>query len=448
MLPAIPPTSQAPDWLERERSRLQDYQEAREFTDGLQWIGRKRRGETRITLNYARALIRKVASYTLPEPVMFSVTGPDATANAAEKLLAEQLAALSAHELDLQLCIEASALGDAAIKVTWDPRERSCVLGQVDPATLSAEWDPSRPDRASAMEQRYQLPGAAIAATMPITALDSTKLYPVLERWTETIWHFEITGLWEIDQPNPYGWIPYVVLANERPPRSFWGQSDLADLYEVARELNQRVSTLSKILELSGAPIAVLENVDGSEGITVGPGAKWELPEGSKAYLLDLLEHGGVGLHIEYVNALYRALHDLSETPRTAFGDTGKTLSGAALEVEIQPLVQRVRRKRTALGRFYAARNRRMLDLMERFGAAPISGLRVTSPTWPSVLPSDEDALVRNEVQLVSAEIHSKRTAMVKLGNEDPDGEIKQIETEKAASQPQATPGTTPAGKP
>ncbi len=56
---------------------------------------------------------------------------------------------------------------------------------------------------------------------------------------------------------------------------------------------------LAKVLELSGAPITVLENVDGSEGITVGPGAKWELPEGAKAYLLDLLGGGGVGLHIE-----------------------------------------------------------------------------------------------------------------------------------------------------
>ena len=96
------------------------------------------------------------------------------------------------------------------------------------------------------------------------------------------------------------------------------------DLFDVCRELNARCSVLSRVLELSGAPIAVLENVDGSEGIAVGPGAKWELPEGAKAYLLDLLASGGVGLHFDYVQLLYRALHDLSETPRTAFGDAGR----------------------------------------------------------------------------------------------------------------------------
>jgi hypothetical protein len=33
-------------------------------------------------------------------------------------------------------------------------------------------------------------------------------------------------------------------------------------------------------------------------------------------------------------------LHDLRETPQTAFGDAGRDLSGAALEVEVPPLVQ------------------------------------------------------------------------------------------------------------
>ena len=79
----------------------------------------------------------------------------------------------------------------------------------------------------------------------------------------------------------------------------------------------------------------------GSDGIAVRPGATWELPEGSRAYLLDLLAGGGVGLHIQYLDLLFRTLHDLSETPRTAFGDGGRDLSGAALEVEVQPLVQK-----------------------------------------------------------------------------------------------------------
>ncbi len=108
---------------------------------------------------------------------------------------------------------------------------------------------------------------------------------------------------------------------------------------EPQRELNRAMSQLSRILELSGNPIAVLENVEESEDIAVRPGAVWNIPEDAKAYLLDLLQGGGVRLHIDYINLLYRILHDISESPRAAFGGTERDLSGVALEIELQPLV-------------------------------------------------------------------------------------------------------------
>src|SRR5690606_17255800 len=98
--------------------------------------------------------------------------------------------------------------------------------------------------------------------------------------------------------------------------------SDLTDLETICREINREMSILAKIMELSGSPITVLENVEGTENISTRPGARWELPQDSKAYLLDLLQGGGVKLHIDYLSAAYRALHDISETPRTSFGDS------------------------------------------------------------------------------------------------------------------------------
>ncbi|MEZ4500257.1 MAG: phage portal protein [Thermomicrobiales bacterium] len=190
------------------------------------------------------------------------------------------------------------------------------------------------------------------------------------------------------------------------------------------------MSVLANVLQLSGAPIAVLENVDGAEGIRVGPGARWELPRDSRAYLLDLLGSGGVSLHIDYINLLYRALHDLSETPRTAFGDSGRTISGAALEVEVQPLIQKVARKRQQWNAVYRERNTRLLDLLERFGGHELGGLRQTEPIWPPVLPSDRDAAVRNAVALVEAGIQSRRSAIAALGGNDPESELALIETE------------------
>lgn len=427
------------DWppglaTEDDRLRFARYAEALAFSEGDQWLGKRRRGEARLTFNYARTLVRKVAAYVFPSPATFSVaaqsSSPD-VANRAERVLAEAIAENDLARLDVELCVEASVLGDAALKVTWDAVGRAPGVAAVDPATLVAWWAPDNPRSVSRIAQVYGMTGAALARAfgpdVDTNGLVPDRTYPVVEDWTVERWTVDVAGQRVRDAANPYGWIPYVVAPNNPRPHAFWGESDLVDLYDVCRELNGRMSVLAKVLELSGAPIAVLENVDGSEGITVGPGAKWELPEGAKAYLLDLLSGGGVGLHVEYVNLLYRVLHDLSETPRTAFGDSGRALSGAALEVEVQPLVQRVRRKRAAWEGVFRQRNARLLDLLERFGGHDLGGLRRTTTIWPSVLPSDTDSAVRNAAQLVANGIQSRRTAVAALGSDDPEGELARV---------------------
>jgi hypothetical protein len=341
--------------------------------------------------------------------------------------------------LDLALCVEAAVLGDAAVKVTWDVALARPVVVAVDPGTLVATVEPDNPRRLTGVTQAYRLSGAAVARLFGEAGLAAERLYPAVETWTGDRWLVEVAGQRVRDEANPYGWIPYVILANNPRPHDLWGESDLTDLYDVCRELNARLSVLSRVLEMSGAPIAVLENVDGSEGIAVGPGAKWELPEGAKAYLLDLLAGGGVGLHVQYVELLYRALHDLSETPRTAFGDAGRALSGAALEVEIQPLVQRVQRKRRMFDGLYRERNARVLDLLERFGGQELGGLRRTTAVWPSVLPSDVESAVRNAVSLVQSGIQSRRTAIASLGGTDPEAELARMRDEAMRNEQRAT---------
>lgn len=414
-----------------DRARFARYNEASAFFDGDQWLGRRQRGETRLTVNYARSLMRKVASYVFPAPVTFTVTpwSPDQAeaANAAERILAGTIAQNDLDRLDVALAVDAAVLGDAAMKVTWDATAGRAVVAAVDPATLTVLTAPGNPRELARVTQRWSARGDQIAGLFgPDSAagLDPGRGYHVVETWSANRWRVEIAGQTFRDGVNPYGWIPYVIAPNDPRPNAFWGESDLADLYDLCRELNARLSVLSRVLELSGAPIAVLENVDGSEGIAVGPGAKWELPEGAKAYLLDLLSGGGVGLHVDYVNLLYRALHDLSETPRTAFGDSGRTLSGAALEVEIQPLLQKVRRKRAGWNGVYRERNRRLLDLIERFGGmSDLAGVRETTAVWPSVLPSETESEVRNAVRLVESGVISRKTAMARLGGIDPEAE-------------------------
>ena len=423
------------DWPAEDRARVARYEEYARFADGDQWIGRARRGETRLTANYARTLIRKTASYLFPDPVRFSIepraSDDPATAAHAERLLNGLLDRLESGHLELDLAIESATIGDAAMKITWNEAAASPAITAVHPGSIRAMTAPDDPRRVHAIEQRYALNREQAIELFGIdTGGRAGDLIEARERWSDRRWQVTLAGQAVRDEPNPYGWIPYVLIPNDPPAHRLWGSSDLDDLADLCRELNQRLSVLARVLELSGAPIAVLENVDSSDGIVVGPGATWELPEGAKAYLLDLLSGGGAGLHVQYIDLLYRALHDLSETPRTAFGDSGRALSGAALEVEIQPLVQRVRRRRRRWDEVFRQRNRRLLDLMERFGHEPIGGIRHASAIWPPILPGDRDAAARTATLLTTGGITSKRTALATLGFADPDAELARIDQE------------------
>lgn len=433
-----------------DEARFGQYAAAQAFFRGAQGAVPARRGASGrgregrpLVFNYARAVLRKTTSYVFPAPVAFSVLPGDggedaagaAVANRAERVLAAAIRDLDLARMDLALALDASVLGDAAVKVTWDAGRGRPRVVAVNPATLVVRAAADDPRAVRAVTHAYALAGADLAGVLPAFAggvpdLDPERGYPVVESWTDERWRMTVAGQVVQDGENPYGWIPYVVATNDSRPFGFWGQSDLLDLIDVCTELNQRMTVLARVLELSGAPIAVLENVDGSEGIAVGPGAKWELPEGAKAYLLDLLQGGGTQLHIAYIDLLYRTLHDLSETPRTAFGDSGRDLSGAALEVEIQPLVQKVGRKRRMWDAFFLRRNAMLLDLLERFGGEALGGLRQTATIWPPVLPSDTDSAVRNAVSLVGTGIRSRRSAIAGLGgagSEDPEGELARI---------------------
>jgi hypothetical protein len=208
-----------------------------------------------------------------------------------------------------------------------------------------------------------------------------------------------------------------------RQPKHFWGTSDIPPLRQAQRELNRALSQLSRILEVSGNPITVLEGVESAEDIKVSPGQVWTIPEDAKAYLLDLLAGGGIRLHVDYIDMIYRCLHDISESPRAAYGGIERELSGVALEVELQSLLQKVRRKRTIRTAAYARRCQMILALHKQFAKQDFTTIS-TRIIWGAVLPQDRARLAQNEQLLVQSGVHARRTAMDELGIRDPDAEF------------------------
>jgi len=412
--------------------RLKGYRENLEFYNGGQWPGRARPQERRLTFNYAKVFVDKVTSY-LTSGLGFNLepsSPEDAhSARRAENALREVYDANNLEQLDFDTELDAAILGDGCYKVTWDAREKRVRVSAPDVQGVYVWWLGDDVTRVWRVASRYRLSADEVALLYGAKNRTAKKESTVVEVWTKSQFELWIDDAIVEKKANPYGFIPFIVFPNVREPKRFWGVSDVPALVEPARELNRALSQLSLILELSGNPIAVLENIENAQDIAVQPGAVWEIPERAKAYLLDLLQGGGVKLHADYIDLLYRTLHDLSESPRTAFGDNQRSLSGIALEMELHPLLQKVRRKRLIRTPVYRRRCEMALGILEAMVGEEFGHYRAKI-NWGAVLPQDQERLVRDEQILVEAGIHSRRRAMTELGIDDPDAELQRCREE------------------
>jgi len=408
-------------------NRIRGYQELLDFYHGRQWEGRERRGERRLIFNYAKVFIDKITSY-LMSGINFAVDAVEdsdearARAQKAEAALYRVYEDNNLEQLDLDTEIDCAILGDACYKVIWDATEKKVRVTAPDVQGIYAWWLGDDTTQVWRVASKYTL--SAEETELLYQVKPKSKAATVVELWTARDFELYLDNALMEKKPNPYGFIPFIIYPNLREPKKFWGTSDLPQIMESQRELNRAMSQLSRILELSGNPIAVLENVEESEDIAIRPGAVWNIPEDAKAYLLDLLQGGGINLHINYIDLLYRALHDISESPRSAFGGTERDLSGVALQIELHPLLQKVRRKRIIRSAVYNRRNEMVLRLLEKYQGESFGDnhLRVV---WGPVLPQDIARQVNNEQILVQTGVHSRRRAMDELGIRDPECEFK-----------------------
>lgn len=428
------------DLANLDRDRFSAYKAALDFYNGTQWEKQSRNRQ--LVLNYAKITVDKVTSFLMNEinysfePLPGAGTAPSSKTGAivpraeskaftpAEKDAAKQAEDLiytvldqnNAQELDYTTEIDTAVLGDGCYKVTWDAIEKRVRITAPDVNGLFAWWKGDDLNQVYKVASRYQLSAEEIELIYKKTI--TKKIAMLTELWTDKEFMLFIDNDVLEKKPNPYGFIPFVIFPNLRKPKQFWGVSDVPSLMESQRELNRAMSQLSRILEVSGNPIAVLEGVESSEGIQVSPGQVWNIPPDTKAYLLDLLQGGGIRLHCDYIDLIYRSLHDVSEIPRAAFGGVNAQMSGVALQVELQSLHQKVLRKRLIRTNVYKRRNKLILKLWAKF-----TGQDLTQTThrvlWAAVIPNDKASDAQNEQLLVQSGIHSRRTAMDNLAVRD-----------------------------
>ena len=406
-----------------DRDRFSSYKANLDFYNGSQWSTKSKNRQ--LVFNYARVVVDKVTSYLMND-LNFAFDplpgGDPARAKRAEDVVYQVLDQNNCLELDYTTEIDTAILGDGCYKVIWDAIEKRIRITAPDVNGLYAWWTGDDLSRIYQVASRYTLSADEIALLYKRTL--QKKSAQVTELWTAREFVLYLDNEIIDRKPNPYGFIPFIIFPNLRKPKQFWGISDIPQIMEPQKELNRALSQLSRILEVSGNPIAVLEGVEASEDIQVRPGAVWNLPPDTKAYLLDLLQGGGIRLHIDYIDLIYRTMHDMAESPRAAYGGIERELSGVALEVELQSLLQKVRRKRLIRTWVYKQRNEMILRLWARFTREDLTG-QPHRVCWGTVLPQDRNREAQNEQLLIQSGVHSRRTAMDNLSIRDPELEFE-----------------------
>lgn len=464
----IPSQLQRMDFLRRR-----DYRENLRFYYGFQWpyerVNQKRR---RLVFNYAKTIIEKVTSY-LMTGVSFAVDPEDgspealARARATEALLQEVYERQDLALLDFDTELDCAILGDAAYKVTWDPVAGSVRVTNPDVTGLYVWWMPDDLSQIWRVATQYALDNEQISDLYGLVMDEKQPSQKITEVWTQRRFQLYVGARLLEEKANPYGFIPLVIYPNLRKPHQFWGESDITNIKQSVQELNRAMSQLSAILEVSGNPIAVLEGVTQAEDIAVEPGAVWEIPTDAKAYLLDLLAHGGMDVHMKYIDVLYRTLHDLGESPRTAFGGSASpNIAALAMQLDLDPIIKKVRRKQLIRTVAYKKRAEMILRLYDRYGPSPAkrmrrtedSGLRTESSSlspqssswWPArvrvvwgpVMPQDRARDAEINALLVDRGVISRATAAEAAGVEDPEAELTRWlgENEQIAGAPNPGP--------
>jgi hypothetical protein len=444
----------------RDGERLRRYRELLDFYEGRHFVT-PRRGRTNLVVNYARAVVDKGVSYLFGRGVHFSVPEDGALGEdeatpgraAVRARVVERLLAQIAEENDLDLLLlhaatNAAALGDAALKVFWDTAAGRVRILNVDPFRFFPTW---ASDDVAAL-QRVAVCGRLAAAEARErygwqgVVRSSIGEVETLEVWTAERFQLVVEGEVVRDDPNPYGFIPFVHVPNLQPPNTPWGVSDLVDVIPLNRELDERMSDQADLIRYHADPPVVFRGVERHSDLAVGPGTVWDLPRDADVALLEW--RGSLPALQEHVERVLRALYEVAETPRTSFGDSGRLLSGVALETELQPLIQRTLRKQVGWSAALRHMARMALLLAERFDSGRGGGAEggLSRPAlrfapyrvrlvWPPMLPRDDDAEAQRNLALVAGGLRAHRSAMDALGVLDPEAELQRVRQDRQALQ-------------
>ena len=429
--------------------RLNRYSAAWAWYLGHHWSYRREFGESQFYLNYVRTMSDYITNFCFGKGVQFRT--PEQNNAIIPQLLNKvwEQHNSKAHVL-WEMGQLASVTGDCFVKVAYEepyvdpigiPISGKIRILPLNPAHCFPEYHPHDRTRLLRFKLKYRFWGTASEGTRQVYTF--TKI--ITDDTVEQYINDELVDSY----PNAIGHIPIVHITNTSISSSPWGQSDIWDIIPLNRELNEKMSEVSDIINYHAAPVTIITGAKASQ-LERGPKKVWAgLPKDSNVFNLE--SSGNMAGALEYIQNIKRAMHEITGVPESALGQTQpiSNTSGVALAIQYQPMMNRYTMKKSHFTHGLERLNELVIrtaaifepqmliydasvsEVPEKDNAIeldPADPLTYqTTVHWPEPLPVD--VLIKlNEVQSkLALGLESKRGALRILGEEFPNEKMAEI---------------------
>lgn len=353
-----------------------------------------------VILPLARIIVDKGRSALFGEPVNFEVDDDER----ADEWLDAAWAANKQATLLQNWALNGAIAGHAYLRLhVGDPYPRITVL---DPATVRVFWNPD--DIAVRVRYRIEylttdMTGEVVARRQDITDQGGSWLIEDFvgsedrrgfRKMAEDVW--------------PYPFAPIVDNQNLPAPGMFYGLSDLEpSVLDLARGINRTVSNLQRILRYHAHPKTVVKGT-GPDDLRVGVDDVLFMPDTATIENLEMTSD--LNSSMQFYERLVDALFEVARIPQVARGklDNAGALSGVALRILYQPLLEQTSDKRRLYGDA-------LLDVNERLLLMGGLGEQKVELHWPELVPTDPAADANTALALKDLGV-STDTLLTRLG--------------------------------
>jgi len=429
--------------------RLNRYSSAWAFYLGHHWSYRREMGEQNITMNYVRTMSDYITNFCFGKGVHFRT--PEQTGAIIPHLLHKVWEDHNhKHHVLWEMGQLASVTGDCFVKVAYDPpyqdtlgivNEGRIRIIPLNPAHCFPEYHPHDRERLLRFKLKYRFWGTSPEGTRQVYTFTEILTDEMVEQYVND----ELIDQYE----NTIGMIPVVHIPNSTISSSPWGHSDIWDIIPLNRELNEKMTEVSDIINYHAAPVTIITGAKASQ-LERGPKKVWAgLPKDAQVFNLE--SRGEMSGALEYIQFLKRTMHEITGVPENALGQTQpiSNTSGVALAIQYQPIMNRYHMKRIHFTKGLERVNEIIIRTAVVFmpewlqynpllaetpepdqAVALDPGDPLTYKTevhWPDPLPVD--VLIKlNEVQAkMGIGLESKKGALRLLGEEFPNEKMAEI---------------------